>query len=240
MCARVASGQSKSARALRSPAACSLTRTSPRSSKTRDKRSPFYAYDFQIDGHRFHGSTKETSRREAEQKERDLKRDAKEQIRQSRNQQDGPLTIDLAAGRYWQEIGQHHSGADNTWRDLERLVGYFGPGKRLADIGDNDVAKLIAWRRGHRVKAYWRRCRKKAGVADYRWHDNRHTSRPSCCVRPGTLKLVQNALHHARIETTIKYAHVLDDELRAGMEKADRARESKSRNKSRRKTSPAA
>ncbi len=67
----------------------------------KDKRSPFYAYDFQIDGHRFHGSTKATGRREAEQKERDLKREAKERLRQSQGQKDGPLTIDVAAGRFW-------------------------------------------------------------------------------------------------------------------------------------------
>ena len=31
----------------------------------RDKRSPYYQFDFQIDGHRFHGSTKCTSRKDA-------------------------------------------------------------------------------------------------------------------------------------------------------------------------------
>nr|WP_244670305.1 tyrosine-type recombinase/integrase [Rhodoplanes elegans] len=75
------------------------------------------------------------------------------------------------------------------------------------------------------LKAHWRRCRKKAGVADYRWHDNRHTFATSLLRATGNLKLVHNALHHARIETTTKYAHVLDDELRAGMEKADRRRQ---------------
>ena len=31
-----------------------------------DKRSPYYQYDFQLRGHRFHGSTKARTRREAE------------------------------------------------------------------------------------------------------------------------------------------------------------------------------
>jgi integrase len=48
-------------------------------------------------------------------------------------------------------VGQHHAGADTTWRDIERLVGYFGAPKLLTEIADDDVAKLVAWRRGHRV-----------------------------------------------------------------------------------------
>jgi integrase len=52
---------------------------------------------------------------------------------------------------YWTEIGQHHAGATNTWRDLERLVEYFGPTKLLTEITDDSVAQLVAWRRGHRV-----------------------------------------------------------------------------------------
>jgi integrase len=71
------------------------------------------------------------------------------------------------------------------------------------------------------LKAHWRRCRKKAGVVDYRWHDNRHTFATELLRATGNLKLVQAALHHARIETITKYAHVLGDELRAGMEQAD-------------------
>jgi hypothetical protein len=63
-------------------------------------------------------------------------------------------------------------------------------------------------------------------VADYRWHDNRHTFATGLLRATGNLKLVQNALHHARIEPRSNTL-VLDDELRAGMEQADRARESK-------------
>ncbi|MEA2990706.1 MAG: hypothetical protein QOG83_3417, partial [Alphaproteobacteria bacterium] len=44
-------------------------------------------------------------------------------------------------------------------------------------------------------------------------------------------------LNHSKIETTAKYAHVLDAELRAGMEAAD---DEKSRNKSLAKTRGAA
>jgi hypothetical protein len=59
--------------------------------------------------------------------------------------------LDYVAGRYWEEIGKHHVGADTTWRDIARLVKYFGATKLLTEILDDDVAKLVAWRRGHRV-----------------------------------------------------------------------------------------
>ncbi|WP_439541357.1 hypothetical protein [Hyphomicrobium sp.] len=48
--------------------------------------------------------------------------------------------INDAADRYWNEVGQYHSGADNTWRDLRRLVGYFGETKLLTEVTDDAVA----------------------------------------------------------------------------------------------------
>ena len=38
-------------------------------------------------------------------------------------------------------------------KNLARLVEHFGPGKSLIEIDDTDVAKMVAWRRGHRIKA---------------------------------------------------------------------------------------
>ena len=64
----------------------------------------------------------------------------------------GPLTLDLAAGRYWLEIGEHHRDSAATWRDLERLIGYFGKGKRLDEITDAEVSALVAWRRNQTLK----------------------------------------------------------------------------------------
>jgi hypothetical protein len=43
----------------------------------RQKGSPFYQFDFQWRGRRFHGTTKQTSRREAERVERDERERAK-------------------------------------------------------------------------------------------------------------------------------------------------------------------
>jgi integrase len=116
----------------------------------RPKGSPFYQFDFQWRGHRFHGSTKRTNRREAETIERAERERAKQQAAQS-NAAKASLQLDDVAGRYWTEVGQHHAGAGNTWRDISRLVDYFGPTRLLTEITDDEVSRLVAWRRGHRV-----------------------------------------------------------------------------------------
>jgi len=114
------------------------------------KNSPFYHYDFEWRGHRFFGSTKQTNRREAEAIERAERERAKQRSAQSKAASTS-LQLDDVAGRYWTEKGQHHAGADNTWRDVARLVDYFGATKLLTEINDDGVARLVAWRRGHRV-----------------------------------------------------------------------------------------
>ena len=58
------------------------------------------------------------------------------------------MTLPAGIGK---RSGKHHVGADTTFRDIERLIGYFGATKLLTEITDDDVAKLVAWRRGHRV-----------------------------------------------------------------------------------------
>ena len=125
------------------------------------KGSPFYQYDFQMRGRRFHGSTKCKSRREAEAVERGERERAKELLKVAGGGAEA-LTIDVAAGRFWTEVGKYHADSAGTWRDLERLIGYFGKDKRLVYIGDDDVAKLVAWRRGHRVKDHRKKPTKKS------------------------------------------------------------------------------
>ena len=114
------------------------------------KDSPFYHFDFRFKGRRFHGSTGSKSKREAEAVERLEKASAQKQLEQT-GKAATSLRLDDVAERYWLEIGQHHVGKDTTDRDLARLIEYFGPDKLLTDIVDDDVTKLVAWRRGHRV-----------------------------------------------------------------------------------------
>jgi integrase len=114
----------------------------------RNPRSPYWQFDFQVRGHRFHGSTKATSKREAEKVEAAEREKAKAQVAAVTAARTS-LRLDDVAGRYWQEVGQHHAGADNTEHRLTLLIEFFGKDKLLTDITGDDVAKLVAWRRGH-------------------------------------------------------------------------------------------
>ncbi|MCP4284080.1 MAG: hypothetical protein GY792_06470 [Gammaproteobacteria bacterium] len=95
-------------------------------------------------GRRFHGSTKCRSRREAEAVERGERERAKELLKIATGVVEA-LTIDMAAGRYWTEVGKYHADAAGTWRDLERLIGYFSAEKRLVDITNDDVTSGLHW-----------------------------------------------------------------------------------------------
>jgi integrase len=60
------------------------------------------------------------------------------------------MRLDEVAGRYWQEVGQHTTGARDTHRVLGYLIKHFGKGRLLTEIAGDDVARLVAWRRGHK------------------------------------------------------------------------------------------
>ena len=60
--------------------------------------------------------------------------------------------------------------------------------------------------------------------ADLRFHDLRHDFATKLLRDSGNLKIVQRALHHSKIETTTKYAHVMDEEIAAAMEAASAPR----------------
>jgi len=119
--------------------------------KNKDGRSPYFHYDFQVRGHRFHGSTKRTTRREAEKVEAAKREKAKRLVTQLAAAKTS-LRLDDVADRYWQEVGQHHAGADNTEHDLALLIEFFGKDQLVTDITDDEVTRLVAWRRGHRRK----------------------------------------------------------------------------------------
>ena len=81
------------------------------------------------------------------------------------------------------------------------------------------------------IKSAWKRIRASAAVTDFRFHDFRHDFATKLLRETRNLKLVQQALNHADIKTTTKYAHVLDDEVAAGLDAMQ-----KSRRKSRKPT----
>ncbi|MGR9471008.1 tyrosine-type recombinase/integrase [Rhizobium leguminosarum] len=111
------------------------------------KSSPFYQYDFQLDGHRFNGTTKARNKRDAEAIERQAREQAREAVKQLRTTGKMPLTIDMAVGRYYLEKGQHRDNPEKVFASLERLVSYFGKHKRMDQIDDAAIIDLVAYRR---------------------------------------------------------------------------------------------
>lgn len=79
----------------------------------------------------------------------------------------------------------------------------------------------------HGLKTRWRRDRAKSNVADFHFHDTRHTAGTRVLRETGNLKLAQQLLGHASIGTTTKYAHAMIDDLRAGMEAVSQSRKGK-------------
>lgn len=69
------------------------------------------------------------------------------------------------------------------------------------------------------LKTAMRRAVPNAGVENFRFHDTRHTA-ATRILRVSNLKVAQRLLGHADIATTTKYAHALDDDLRAALNAA--------------------
>ena len=75
------------------------------------------------------------------------------------------------------------------------------------------------------ARAEWDRACDAAGVEGLTIHQLRHTAATRLLRATGNLGLVQKALAHTRITTTMRYAHVIDDDLRAAMEQVRESRE---------------
>lgn len=111
-------------------------------------KTPFWTYAFSADGVRFRGSTKATTKREAEAVERRLIAKAEAQTRAGNR-----ATLDTILARYWQEHAQHLPSADTVWYQLERLQDGLGRDARgrdrvAADIDGASIAAYVARRRG--------------------------------------------------------------------------------------------
>lgn len=109
--------------------------------------SPFYHYDFQRNGVRFHGTTGQTNRREAEEVERAEKKRVEAAFARGASTS-ARMTIDAAAGRYWQEKGQYTTNAEDLERELAALVETIGASTPLGDINDDRLSQWVARRRG--------------------------------------------------------------------------------------------
>lgn len=114
------------------------------------KNSAFYRFDFWLGGHRFHGPTECTTRKEAEKVEA-VEREKARSLVKAMKRSRASLLIDDVAARLWTDRAQYDADPDATSTNLARLVSYFGKATPLTDIDHGKAKQLVAWRRGHRV-----------------------------------------------------------------------------------------
>lgn len=123
--------------------------------------SRYYIAEFQCEGHRIHKSTKAETKKEALLIEAAWKAQIKEDAKQARSTGNAPITLDTAAGHFWNDKGQHHVNSATTWTDLQRLIARLGKDTRLDQITDKEVAALVSWRRQQTIGG---RQKDKAGM----------------------------------------------------------------------------
>lgn len=76
----------------------------------------------------------------------------------------------------------------------------------------------------HGVYKPWNAVVAKAGLRDFRFHDLRHTGATRLLRATDNLELTRQLLGHGDIKTTQKYANLVVDDVRAGMERAAKPR----------------
>lgn len=108
-----------------------------------------YVYDFEIEGNRYHGNTGCTTEREALAHEKRERAKALKELEEFKRLGRMPMVFKLAVSRYWEEVGQHlrADGPDNCLWSLEWLQREIGPEKRIRDIDNALVARLVGKRR---------------------------------------------------------------------------------------------
>lgn len=116
-------------------------------------KSRFYHYDFQFKGRRFHGSTGQARRRDAEEIERKARLDAAA----GRLGEASQFTLDEGAGKWWQEVGKRRGDSDDVWRRLSNLLVLIPKGLRLSEITSAIVNEAIQRRRGQTYRKSKRR-----------------------------------------------------------------------------------
>jgi integrase len=114
----------------------------------RSPKSPYFQYDFQWKGRRFHGSTGCTGRRQAEAVEARIRAEAVASDKPARP----PITVDEAAGLYAARI-EEKPGYRTSRAILAALVAGLGGNRLLSEITQGELARLVAKRRHGRANS---------------------------------------------------------------------------------------
>lgn len=107
----------------------------------KSKNSPFWQYDFQINGRRFHGSTGQVSKAAAKNVE----------ARKRREMAEGPkrqsLTVDEMMGEYWRHKAERQKTAATTRYQMLNLIAAL-----RGDVADITTSDLMDYARRRRAK----------------------------------------------------------------------------------------
>ena len=68
------------------------------------------------------------------------------------------------------------------------------------------------------IRRFWAKVQKDAGLADVRIHDLRHTFASLLVSGGASLEMIGKLLGHSQMQTTQRYAHLMDSPLRAGVD----------------------
>lgn len=107
----------------------------------RHPKSPYWQYDFQHKGRRYHGSTGCTAKAAAEKYVVKLRH---ELLTAAPGRP--PITLDEACGLYADKVEAKPSWKDTRSR-IERLIDTLGGNRLLSEIGQGELARLVARRR---------------------------------------------------------------------------------------------
>lgn len=108
----------------------------------RPQRSPFWHYDFRLDGYRFSGSTKLRNEDDAARAEETAKADAQIIVDRIRAAGAEPLTLKAACDRWQSTHGANLADGKNK-AVLDRLVEIIGAKTYLHDINDDVVSRMV-------------------------------------------------------------------------------------------------
>ena len=67
------------------------------------------------------------------------------------------------------------------------------------------------------IRRFWARIQKEVGIQDVRIHDLRHTFASLLVSGGASLEMIGKLLGHSQMQTTLRYAHLMDSPLRAGV-----------------------
>lgn len=110
-------------------------------------KSPFYQFDFQAGGVRFCGSTECTTKREAEQFEKDERARIAAEQKDSRELGKSPMKLAEACSKYWVEIGQFAATEGDIWVYLTNITKLLGASTPIKAINSAAISDAISRRR---------------------------------------------------------------------------------------------